>query len=48
MKSNYSLNLTYKFHALYNLQIRFSREKFEPGPGTGMVTWIAQWLRAPG
>ena len=22
-------NLTYKFHALHNLQIRFSREKFE-------------------
>ena len=26
MKSNYSINLTYKFHALQNLQIRFSRE----------------------
>ena len=34
MKSNFTvLNLTYKFHDLYNLQIRFSREKFEPGTG---------------
>ena len=33
MKSYYSLNLTYKFYAFLNLQIRFSREKFEPGPG---------------
>ena len=32
MKSDYNLNLTYKFHALQNLQITFSREKFEPGP----------------
>ena len=29
MKSDYSLNLTYKFLALQNLQITFSRENFK-------------------
>ena len=56
----YSLNSTYNFSALKNLQFRFQEKKIEPEPGfeprisrslaldTEMGTLIAQLVRAPG
>ena len=50
----YSLNSTCNFCALKNLQFKFQEKNltlnldFEPRIGTGMGTWIAQLVSAPG